>query len=202
MTATPASGLPPRSSDLAFARPLRWNVSSSMEAIAQLEQEYFLLKVGVGNLHACIDWAIERLRQNQEGDDREIVLLAAATEQEEVTALVEKIITRYRGIHTLDEQLAAGKYMVSLRDAYIQGKETIESIDAKLTRLYQRLGYPDWLTMLSRNCEYATDVPAFKEPFEQEFAYIAELWKGASSTDEFEAQYSRAVSSQHDAKYC
>jgi hypothetical protein len=173
-----------------------------MESIDRLQHSYFLLKVGVGDFRACIDWAIERLRQEQEGDDLEIVLLAAATEQAEATRLVEQIVERYCGSTTIDGQLAAGKYVASLRKAYLQGTETIESIDAKLTRLYNHLGYPDWLVMLSRNCEYATDVPAYKEPFEKEFAYIAGLWESATSGAEFETKYSRALSNQHDAKYC
>ena len=170
-----------------------------MEAIAQLENNYFLFKAGLIDFQVCIDWAIERLSQDQEGDDLEIVLLAAATEVEEVAPLVEQIIARYCGKDVLDEQLVAGKYVVMLRDAYLQGQETVESIDAKLAKLYNVLGYPGWLTMLTRNCEYATDIPAFEEPFEKEFAYIANLWSAASNTVEFYAQYSRAISNQHDA---
>jgi hypothetical protein len=171
-----------------------------MEAIDQLQHNYFLLKVGFGDFHACIDWAIERLQQDQEGDDLEIVLLAAATEQSEATPLVEQIVERYCGSNTIDAQLAAGKYVASLRKAYLQGTETIESIDAKLTKLYNHLGYPNWLVMLSRNCEYATDIPAFEEPFEKEFAYVAGLWESATSRPEFEAKYSRAISNQHDIR--
>lgn len=171
-----------------------------MEAIAQLEQEYFRLKVGAGHYQACIDWAVERLRHDQEGGDLEVVLLAAATKSEEVLPLAEKIVGRYRGTGALDDQLAAGKYIASLRSAYIRGSETIESIDAKLMAIYSRLGYPDWLVMLSRNCEYATDVPAFEEPFEEEFAYVAGLWESVSSREEFEQRYSREVSDQHDVK--
>jgi hypothetical protein len=96
----------------------------------------------------------------------------------------------------------AGKYVASLRNAYLQGNETIESLDAKLTTIYSHLGYPDWMTMLSRNCEYATDLPAFKDPFEEEFAYVAGLWTSVNSKEEFEKIYSREVSNRHDAKYC
>jgi hypothetical protein len=56
--------------------------------------------------------------------------------------------------------------------------------------------------MLARNCEYATDVSAFKEPFEREFEYIASLWASAASQAEFDAKYSREISNQHDAKFC
>lgn len=171
-----------------------------MEAISQLEQNYFLLRVGVGDFHACIDWAIERLLRNQEGEDLEIVLLAAATKQEEVAPLVARIIERYCGANTLDEQLAAGKYVAFLRQEYLNARETIASLDSKFAPLYNQLDYPNWLGMLARNCEYATDIPAFKEPFEKEFEYVARLWESAKSRAEFESQYSRAISNQHDAK--
>ena len=56
--------------------------------------------------------------------------------------------------------------------------------------------------MLTRNCEYATDIPAFEEPFEREFSYIATLWAEAKIKADFDVKYSRDVSNQHDAKYC
>lgn len=39
--------------------------------------------------------------------------------------------------------------------------------------------------MLSRNCEYATDVESFEIPFHEEFNYIFELWKSCMSLAEF-----------------
>jgi hypothetical protein len=172
-----------------------------MEAISQLEHEYFLLKCGVGDYRACIRWAMDRLLHDQEGEDLNIVLLAAATKESEASPLIPRIIETYCGAIALDAELAAGKFIASLRDAYLQGKETIKSIDAKLNRLYCRLNYPNWLVMLSRNCEYATDIPAFQEPFEKEFAYIADLWATVSSRQEFERNYSREISNQHDFKF-
>ena len=74
----------------------------------------------------------------------------------------------------------------------------MQSLDVILTRLYPALAYPDWLVMLSRNCEYATDVPEFVQSFEREFAYPAGLWAGADSVAEFEQRYSRATSNGHD----
>jgi len=173
-----------------------------MQAIAQLQSHYMLLTLGVGEIQPCIDWAIQRLQLNQEGEDLEVVLLAAATTREEALPLVQEILERYVGIESLDKQFAAGKYVASLRPLYLSGSESIESLDAKFTKLFCSLGYPNWLVMLTRNCEYATDIDAFREPFEQEFEYIANLWGKASTLTEFEAMYSREVSNKHDAKYC
>lgn len=172
-----------------------------MEAIEQLQSHYLLLTLGVGQIQACIDWAIQRLLLNQEGDDLEVVLLAGASTDEEAFSLVQVILKRYCGIASLDKQLAAGKYVASLRLLYLSGVESIESLDAKFSTLYYNLDYPNWLTMLSRNCEYATDMDVFREPFEQEFEYIANLWSYASTLAEFEAIYSREISNKHDAKY-
>ncbi|MFB9240678.1 hypothetical protein IV454_25945 [Massilia antarctica] len=172
-----------------------------MQQIAQLQAEYFKLRFGYGDGAACVDWAVERLVADDEGDDLEIVLLVCARGREEVLGLVEVIIARYLGADRLDDEVLAGKYIVALRRAYLEGKETVHSLDTELTKLYPALAYPCWLTMLSRNCEYATDVPEFEEPFEQEFKYISELWANAANLAEFERQYRREISNQHDAKY-
>jgi len=71
----------------------------------------------------------------------------------------------------------------------------------KFSSIYPKLGYPDWLVMLSRNCEYALDIPAFEEPFEKEFEYVANLWAVAQSLPAFNASYSRGKSNLHDAVY-
>jgi hypothetical protein len=173
-----------------------------MEAIAQLELEYFRLRFGYGDGVECVEWASERLGNDQEGDDLDIVTLAGARGRDEVMPLVETIIDRYCGSNRIDDEFAAGKYIVKLRADYAQGRETIQSVDSALSILYPKLGYPNWLVMLTRNCEYATDIPAFEEPFEREFSYIATLWAEAKNKADFAVKYSRDVSNQHDAKYC
>jgi hypothetical protein len=173
-----------------------------MEAIVQLEHAYFLTKVGLGSFRACIDWAIERLQKDEEGSDLDIVLLAASIEEEQAIPLVERIVSRYCASNDFDEHLAAGKYVAGLRETYFKKEETIASLDATFSKLYHCLDYPTWLVMLCRNCEYATDIPAFVKPFEEELSYIADLWESVTSRADFEARYSRVVSSQHDISYC
>lgn len=172
-----------------------------MESIAKLAQQYFLLKMEIGNYQLCIDWALDRLRLNQEGDDLNIVLLAAATTSDEATPLIEAILDAHFGLTNIDANFAAGKYVVLLHSAYLSGQETIESLDIKFTKLYYKLKYPCWLTMLSRNCEYATDIPAFMEPFEMEFEYIAGLWATVISLIDFDLKYDSAISNSHDVKH-
>ncbi len=171
-----------------------------MEQLTELEIAVFQLRMGFGPADRCVDWAVERLRLDQEGDDLEVVLLASARGRDEVLPLAETIIERYRGAQRLSDQFLAGKYIVELRAAYLAGRESVSSLDGKLTRLYPALDYPDWLTMLSRNCEYATDVPDFEQPFEDEFRYIACLWAQAESLAAFEREYSRQTSNGHDIK--
>ena len=171
-----------------------------MEDLAKLQQSYLMHKLGVGDLSDGIDWAMDRLRLDQEGDDLDIVLLAGASTTEEAAPYVETIVTRYCTESVLDLHLAAGKYVAKLHHRYLAGSESVDSLDTKFDQLYQKLGYPNWMAMLSRNCEYATDVPAFHQPFEQEFQYIAGLWAEAHSRRDFESLYSREVSSRHDVK--
>ena len=86
-----------------------------MEAINQLEHSYFLLKSGGGDYHECVQWAVDRLRQNEEGDDEDIVLLAASSARSEVLAFAEHVVERYSGYQALDPQLAAAGQLESLR---------------------------------------------------------------------------------------
>ena len=166
------------------------------EQLTELDNAVFQLRMGLDQADRCVDWAVERLRLDQEGDDLEVVLLASARDRDEVLALADVIIERYRGARRLDEQFLAGKYIVELRAAYLAGRESVSSLDTIFTRLYPALGYPDWLVMLSRNCEYATDVPDFEQPFEEEFHYIASLWAQAESLAAFEREYSRETSNR------
>ncbi|KAB8064451.1 hypothetical protein [Janthinobacterium violaceinigrum] len=170
-----------------------------MEQLTELDIAVFQLRMGFGDADRCVDWAVERLRRDEEGDDLEVVLLASARGRDEVLPLAEVIIERYRGEQRLADQFLAGKYIVELRAAYLAGRESVSSLDAIFTRLYPALDYPDWLVMLSRNCEYAADVPDFEQPFEDEFRYIASLWAQADSLAAFERAYSRETSNQHDA---
>ena len=169
-----------------------------MEQLTELEQACFQLRHAYGQPERCVDWAVERLRLDQEGDDLDIVLLASARGAIEVLPLAEAIIARYRGAQRQDEQFLAGKYILELHAAYLAGRESAASLDAIFTRLYSALACPDWLVMLSRNCEYATDVADFEQPFEDEFRHIASLWAQADSLAAFERAYSRQTSNGHD----
>lgn len=173
----------------------------SMEQLTELDIAVFQLRMGFGHADRCVDWAVERLRRDEEGDDLEVVLLASARGRDEVLPLVEVIIERYRGVERPADQFLAGKYIVELRAAYLAGQECVSSLDAILTRLYPALDYPDWLVMLSRNCEYATDVADFEQPFEDEFRYVASLWAQADSLAAFERAYSRETSNGNDVMY-
>ena len=169
-----------------------------MEQLTELEIAVFQLDMGFAPAERCVDWAVERLRLDQESDDLEVVLLASARGRDEVLPLADVIIARYRGAQRRDQQFLAGKYIVELHLAYLQRLESVSSLDAIFTRLYPALAYPDWLVMLSRNCEYAMDVSDFEQPFEEEFNYIAALWANADSRADFDRLYSRETSNRHD----
>jgi hypothetical protein len=169
-----------------------------MECLSELQRVFFLMRMGLGSFKACIHWAMQRLLLDQEGGDVDVVLLAGASKEGEVLERVPRIIERYGGPKITDDHFIAGKYIAALHADYLGKIETIESLDAKLTKLFVRLGYPDWLVMLTRNCEYATDVDVFREPFERELKYVGELWSRAADRSDFEAVYDRAVSNQHD----
>jgi len=170
-----------------------------MEAITDLEQSYFLAKSGGGDYHDCIDWALERLRGNEEEDDYEIALLAATSTKLEALTIAGHVIEKYSGYQALDEQLAGGKYLVALRHDYLRGVETTRTLESKLLRLYEMLKFPGWLSVLCRHCRYAKDLRLSQELFDKEFAYLARLWAVVNSRSQFESRYSSAISNRHDA---
>jgi hypothetical protein len=170
-----------------------------MQAISELEHSYFLLKSGGGDYHECIHWALERLRDNEEDEDEEIALLAASTGRLETLTLTEHVVERYCGYQALDPQLAAGKYLVTLRHDYIRGVETVRTLTGKILGLAEKLHHPTWMAVLTRNARYARDHLAFKEFFDREFAYLARLWVLAGTRAHFEARYNHAISTRHDA---
>ncbi len=171
----------------------------AMNGVEQLWALHFRMRTGDANWKDCIDWAIERLRRDEEGDDLDVVMLAAATRADEVDSLVIQIVERYIAPGALSDEVAAGKLIVELYRAYTEGKESVASLEPKFWRLFYDLGQPGWLVMLARNCEYATDTEPVQKPFDQEFEYIARLWQESSSKEEFLSRYDRKVSDSHDA---
>jgi hypothetical protein len=102
------------------------------------------------------------LLHDEEGDDLDVVMLAAATREYEANPLVVQIVERHIAPGALGDELAAGKLIVDMHQAYIDGKQNAISLDPKLWRLYYDLGQPSWLIMLARNCEYATGMASFR----------------------------------------
>jgi hypothetical protein len=169
-----------------------------LEAINQLEYSYFLARSASGSYRDCIDWAVERLRRNEENDDADVILLAVSEEPEEARTFTELVIQRYSGREALDAQLAGGKYLVALRHEYLRGHQSVHSLESKLQRLYWDLGCPGWLSVLCRNCRHARESAAWRGPFDREFTYLARLWAVAATREQFAWRYDPAISAGHD----
>lgn len=169
-----------------------------MEAINQLEYSYFLARSAGGDYRDCIDWALERLKRNEEDDDADVILLAASEEPEEARTFTELVLERYSGYQSLDPQLAGGKYLVALRHEYLRGNETVHTLESKLQRLYSHLQNPGWLSVLCRNCRHARVAAPYRDLFDKEFAYLARLWAVAATRAQFEARYNHAISRRRD----
>jgi len=170
-----------------------------MEEINQLERSYFLLKSGGGDYRECIEWALDRLRRDEEDDDTDIALLAASHTPVEALTFTELVVERYSGYQALDPQLAAGKYLVTLRHDYLRGIETVPTLAIKLHGLQERLGFPGWLRVLCRNCRHASEAGDQPDLFDKEFAYLTRLWAVATSRLQFESRYNQVISARHDA---
>lgn len=168
-----------------------------MNAVAELRALHFRVQAGLVNWQDYVDWATERLANDEEGDDLDVVLLFGARKHE-VEPLVVQIVERYLGPTALSSHVAAGQFIVYLHDAFLSGSETALSLEPKLWQLFYDFGQPGWLAMLARNCEYATDIPDFEKPFEDEFRYIADIWRNSENESEFQAVYDARISRSHD----
>lgn len=179
-------------------QPLTLALVTNMNNIDKLHSAFLDHKFGLGDLSSCVDWAVDRLARNEEGDDKEIALLAGSLDADEIEELSRRIINRYLEPEARNEELWAGKLLVRLYTRYKSRNISIIALEPVIDKLYRHLNYPNWLVMLSRNCEYATDVDNFVKPFEDEFEYINDLWSSSSTLEEFTSKYDRRVSNMHD----
>jgi hypothetical protein len=171
-----------------------------MNAVEELQDILAAHNYGVGNSKACVDWAVERLTRNEDDSDKDIILLASSACESEIEKLSRRIIRRYLPPDALNEELWAGKLLTNLYARYKAGTITITELEPIVDTMYRKLNYPNWLVMLSRNCEYATDIEPFEKPFEDEFEYINDLWRESKSVEDFEKRYDRRVSDTHDIR--
>lgn len=169
-----------------------------MKAIEELHNAFISNKLGFEDLKECVKWAEERLLNNEEQGDTDIMLLAGSTDVDEIKDIAQKIIFRYSNLLSMNEEVWAGKYLLQLYQNYKASSMSITDLEPIIDRLYQGLNYPDWLVMLSRNCEYAIDIDSFIKPFEDEFTYICDLWKESMTLENFMRKYDRRISNTHD----
>ena len=141
------------------------------------------------------EWAVERLQRDEQGDDLDIVLLASLGKGDSPQRLIESIFQKYSGLPLDDQNLVAGKLIVLLRDRYLAGSESIDSLDHQFRRIFYYSSLPDWLAGLMSICEYANVIaPGYQVPFEREFEYIAGLWSAANSFEDFKGLWNPEVS--------
>ena len=79
----------------------------SLEAREQLHSLYQRLQFGSAEWQDCVSWAIERLQQDEEGEDLDIVMLAAATSGDAVPGLIQHIAERHLTPEELNDDLAS-----------------------------------------------------------------------------------------------
>lgn len=175
------------------------SVSSLMKKIDELHDLCVKARFSLGEWKDCVEWAVQRLINNEDQDDQSVILLASSNEQNEIEQLCSSILDTYITQGKRDDEYWAGKYVVFLHELFYGSEIDIFELEKRLWKIYYKLDHPYWLVMLSRNCEYATDVQAFEKPFHDEFEYIVSLWKTCDSITEFNEKYDSNISNSHDA---
>lgn len=169
-----------------------------MNNIEELHDIYVRANFGLSQWKDCVSWALDRLLNDEEGDDNNIILLASSNDEKEIKELTKKILPAYLSDDMLNEEYRTGMYVVQLHKKFHANRIDIFELETILHKLYYNLDYPNWLVMLSRNCEYATDIPNFEQPFKDEFEYIVGLWGNCDSLKAFNEVYDRNISNSHD----
>jgi hypothetical protein len=148
----------------------------------------------------CVDWALTELENGS--TDKNVTILAGLNKNDywEIKKYIEYIIGFELVDNNLNNENWAGKHIVELANKFNNKEMTIHELDEIIGKLYHRLNYPTWLTILSRNCEYANDIKVFEMPFQQELEYIRSLWEKCNTTEEFYKEYDRNISNMHDIK--
>jgi len=173
-----------------------------IKSIEDLHSIYIQIRFGWANWSALSQWALERLLNHEDNDDENIVLLAGSSFEYEANELANKILMQHLEIEKQNEEYWAGNYIVQLRDRFYKEELNILELSDIINKIYYKLGYPNWLVMLSRNCEYATDVEEFEIPFHKELNYISQIWQSCMSLTEFLSKYDRTISNTHDVQGC
>jgi hypothetical protein len=58
-----------------------------MKALEQLRHHYFMARMGIEDAAPCVQWAVDRLMANEEGEDCNVALLAGTKSEQERLAL-------------------------------------------------------------------------------------------------------------------
>jgi hypothetical protein len=145
----------------------------------------------------CIDWAVSELMRGVE--DLNVCLLASSNlnNQIEINSYIHNILGEGFIFSESEIHETAGRLLVNLGENYFSNETTIVEIERIIDKLYLSLKNNDWLVILSRNAEYATDVDYFKVPFEKELRYIIELWRQYPNYDDFIKNYDRLISNSN-----
>lgn len=143
-----------------------------------------------------IDWAISQLLNDV--DDINVALIAGSNykDEREIEAYIENILGKNNEFSDYEVEEIAGKIIVEKSKEYLNGCISILEIENIIYKFYLSID-SDWLIVLSRNAEYATDIDYFVKPFEKELKYISRLWETYPTYNEFYIHYNRDISNMN-----
>lgn len=147
-----------------------------------------------GTKKQYIDWAVSELLRDV--DDIDVCLLASSNENnsDEINLYIRNILGENIEFSMEEIQETTGRIIAANGEKYFNKQLSIIEIEKIIYTLYTSVEYRDWLVVLSRNAEYATDIDYFLVPFENELKYIMELWKAYPKYQNFINNYDRDIS--------
>src|SRR3990167_7187889 len=112
-----------------------------IKSIEDLHSIYVQIRFGWSNWNALSQWALERLLNNEDNDDENIILLAGSSFEDEANELANKILTKHLDLEKQNEEYWAGKYIVELYDRFYKEELDIFELSNIINKIYNKLGY-------------------------------------------------------------
>ena len=103
-----------------------------MNKIDELHNFCVKARFSLGKWHDCVDWAVQRLVNNEDQDNQYVILLASSNEQSEIEQLTSEILDTYLASGKRNDEYWAGKYVVFLHELFYSSEIDIFELDLDL----------------------------------------------------------------------
>lgn len=141
-----------------------------------------------------VDWAVSELLRGVDNIDVCLLASTVSNNNDEINLYIKNILGQNSGFSLSEIHEATGRIILDTGEKYYNHQISIIEIEKVIGKLYLSIEENDWLVILARNAEYATDIDYFTTHFENELKYIMSLWRDYPVYSDFIQNYDRNIS--------